>query len=66
MDIVALIFLVLALVMVVTAFFPSWNFDGGFVFSFGRLLALLLGLIVLYLIFLIVESMFGHALVIGH
>lgn len=59
MGVIALIFLLIALLMVLAAFFPAWNFSAGPVVTPGRIIGLVVGLVVLYLIYLIVLALFA-------
>ena len=51
--------------MVIAVFFPNWNFST-VVVTPGRLIALLIGLVVLFLVYLIVVALFGAALGVAH
>ena len=53
-QIVTLLFLLIALLMVVYTFFPAWRFDAGPVVGVGRVIGLLIGLVVLYIVYLLV------------
>lgn len=59
MSIIQLVFVLIALLMVIGAFFPNWNFQAGPVISPNRLIALLIGLLVLFVVYLIVVALFG-------
>jgi hypothetical protein len=59
MPAVQLLFLLIALLMVISAFFPSWNFAAGPAVEVSRRVGLLIGLIILYILYLIVVSLFG-------
>jgi hypothetical protein len=62
MNIVALVFLLLALLIVISAFFPSWNFTGGPVIAPNRIIGLVIALVVLFIVYLIVVALFGAAI----
>lgn len=66
MSIIALIFLLIALLMVISAFFPAWNFGAGPVVTPNRLIGLVIGLVVLYICYLIVGALFGAGPVLAH
>jgi hypothetical protein len=59
MPIIQLIFLLIALLMVISALFPAWNFAAGPSVAVNRLIGLLIGLVVLYIVYLIVVALFG-------
>lgn len=59
MSVIALIFLLIALLMVVATFFPSWNFAAGPAVAINRVIGLLIGLVVLYIVYLIVLALFA-------
>jgi hypothetical protein len=59
MTIIALVFLLIALLMVISAFFPNWAFAAGPVVSPNRVIGLVIGLVVLFVIYLIVVALFG-------
>lgn len=59
MGVIALVFLLIALLMVLATFFPAWNFAAGPVVAVNRIIGLVIGLIVLYVIYLIVLALFG-------
>lgn len=61
MSIIALVFLLIALLMVISAFFPNWNFAGGPAVTPDRIIGLIIGLVVLFLVYLIVVALFGGA-----
>jgi hypothetical protein len=58
-EIVKLLFLLIALLMVVYTFFPTWNMPP--VVAIPRIIGLVVGLIVLYLVYLIVVSILAAA-----
>lgn len=66
MSAIALIFLLIALCMVLSAFFPGWAFNAGPVVTPNRLIGLVIGLVVLYICYLIVLSLFGAGPVLAH
>lgn len=66
MAVVALVFLLIALLMVLTAFFPAWNFSAGPAVAVNRIIGLVIGLVVLYIIYLIVIALFGGGPVLTH
>lgn len=66
MAVVALVFLLIALLMVLTAFFPAWNFSAGPAVSVNRIIGLVIGLVVLYIIYLIVIALFGGGPILAH
>lgn len=59
-TIVALLFLLIALLMVVYTFFPGWSFAAP-VLSVGRIIGLVIGLVVLYIVYLLVMAILGTA-----
>lgn len=59
MGIVQLVFLLIAVLMVIGTLFPDWNFSRGPVIAPNRLIALVIGLVVLFILYLIVLSLFG-------
>lgn len=59
MSVIALVFMLIALLMVISAFFPGWAFASGAVLAPNRIVGLLIGLVVLYLVYLIVVALFG-------
>jgi hypothetical protein len=65
MPVVELVFLLIALLMVISAFFPNWNFSGGPVVTANRVIGLVIGLIILFIVYLIVVALFGAALTVG-
>lgn len=66
MSLVALVFLLIALLMVISAFFPNWNFAGGPVVGPNRIIGLIIGLVVLFIVYLIVVALFGSGLALVH
>lgn len=64
MSIVALVFLLIALLIVISAFFPNWNFSGGPVVTPNRMVGLIIALVVLFIVYLIVAALFGTAVVV--
>jgi hypothetical protein len=63
MSIVALVFLLIALLMVLGALFPSWNFTNPVVTP-NRIIGLVIGLVVLFIVYLIVVALFGSGVVV--
>jgi hypothetical protein len=59
MGLVALIFLLLALLIVISALWPNWNFTAGPVMTPNRIIGLIIALVVLFLIYLLVVTLFG-------
>lgn len=59
MSIIALVFLLLALLMVISAFFPAWNFSAGAIVTPNRIIGLLISLVVLFIVYVIVQALFG-------
>lgn len=59
MSVIALVFLLIALLMVLSAFFPAWNFSAGPVVTANRVVGLVVGLVVLWIVYLIVLALFG-------
>lgn len=59
MGVVALVFLLIALLMVISAFFPSWAFSAGPVVTPNRMVGLIISLVVLFIVYLIVVALFG-------
>lgn len=56
-QVVTLLFLLIALLMVIYTFLPTWDFPP--VVSIPRIIGLVVGLIVLYLVYLIVMAILG-------
>lgn len=59
MTLVGLIFLLLAILLVVSVLFPSWNFRNGLVLTVNAIVTLIISLLVLFIIYLIVVALFG-------
>lgn len=59
LAVVQLLFLLIALLLVVNAFWPGWNFNVGPTFAVRALIVLLIELVVLYIAYLIVLAIFG-------
>lgn len=62
MNIVAVIFLLIALLMVIAALFPNGNFTSPTV-TVNRVIGLIIGLVLLFIVYLIVEALFGSVVV---
>lgn len=63
MPVIALIFLLVALLWVLSCILPNWS--GPPVVTPGSLVRCLIGLVVIFLLYLIVVALFGAALRIG-
>lgn len=59
MTIIALLFLILALITVVSWLWPNWAFTAAPVITPRTLIGLIITLIVLYLVYLVVVALFG-------
>lgn len=65
MTLVALIFLLLALLIVIGTLFPGWNFAAGPLLSPNRIIGLIVGLVVLFIVYIVVVALFGGGPVVG-
>lgn len=65
MTLVGLIFLLIALLLVVSVLFPSWNFRNGPALTVNALITLIISLLVLFVIYLLVVALFGAGPVIS-
>lgn len=62
-TIIQILFILIAVGMIVSAFFPSWNFNAGPVVAASRLFGLAVALVILVIIYLLIMMVVGHAVV---
>ena len=59
MGIVQLVFVLIALLVVISVLFPGWRFGAGPVLTPNTLIGLIMALLILFIVYLLVLALFG-------